>query len=103
MPANRRKIISNMLPVAHSLGASYLNVNPASAAPWDSPGMSKLLKTIDDKPLEDPVYSPIDFALAPIGAAGVAARLGAMVTDPFINIGADYIVNGGLLEMFGKD
>ena len=86
--------VKRFMPISGGLGAGYANLNEAKAAPWNQPGMSGLLRDIDDKPLEQPVYSPIDLAVAPVGAAGLGAKALAMVTDPVISIGTDYAAEG---------
>lgn len=86
--------VKALLPIAGALGSAYANnMQEAKAAPWDSPGMSERLKTIDDKPLEDPVYSPIDLMIAPLGATGAKAILEALIVDPAMSIGADYVMD----------
>lgn len=86
--------VKRFMPISGGLGAGYANIDEAKAAPWNQPGMSSLLRSIDDKPLEQPVYSPIDLAVAPVGAAGLGAKALAMATDPIISIGTDYAADG---------
>lgn len=66
--------VKRLMPISGGLGAGYANLDDAKAAPWNQPGMSGLLRDIDDKPLEQPVYSPIDLAVAPVGRRGSAQR-----------------------------
>ena len=86
--------VKRLMPISGGLGAGYANLDDAKAAPWNQPGMSGLLRDIDDKPLEQPVYSPIDLAVAPVGAAGLGAKALAMTADPIISIGTDYAADG---------
>lgn len=87
-------------PLSGTLGSAFgRELGPEKQAPWTNPGMSALLHAIDDKPLEDPVYSPIDLAVAPVGAAGIGAKAAAMAIDPLLTIGADYLMNDGVREM----
>ena len=50
--------VKRLMPISGGLGAGYANLDDAKAAPWNQPWMSGLLRDIDDKPLEQPVYSP---------------------------------------------
>ena len=86
--------VKRLMPISGGLGAGYANLDDAKAAPWNQPGMSGLLRDIDDKPLEQPVYSPIDLAVAPVGAAGLGAKALALTADPIISIGTDYAADG---------
>lgn len=62
-----------LMPASTALGSStagtFETAKPGTV-PWAMPGMTQLAARIDDKPLESPVYSPVDLLLAPLGATG---------------------------------
>ena len=39
------------------------------------------------------MYSPVDLLLAPLGATGARAILEALIVDPAMSIGADYVMD----------
>lgn len=86
--------VKRFMPISGGLGAGYANLDEAKAAPWNQPGMSNPLRGMDDRPLESPLYSPIDLAIAPVGVAGLGAKALSMATDPIISIGTDYAADG---------
>ena len=85
-----------LMPASTALGSSTASVFETAkpgTVPWAMPGMAHLADRIDDKPLENPVYSPVDLLLAPRGATGARAILEALIVDPAISIGADYVMD----------
>ena len=42
-----------------------------------------------EPPLETPLFSPIDLALAPVGAARVSGKVAAVAAEPFVAWGMD--------------
>ncbi|WP_415965871.1 hypothetical protein [Desulfovibrio piger] len=94
------------LAVGAGAGAAVLGAGDAQAfAPYSVPSdiqaqwnSFRQSGKLPEKPLEAPVWSPADLAVAPIGAATTAGKAAAMAADPLMSYGADKL--GGLLGYF---
>lgn len=86
---------------AAAMGASDAQASAPYSVPSDIQAQWNAFRQsgkLPEKPLEAPVWSPADLAVAPIGAATTAGKAAAMAADPLMSYGADKL--GGLLGYF---
>lgn len=86
---------------AAAMGASDAQASAPYSVPSDIQAQWNSFRQsgkLPEKPLEAPVWSPADLAVAPIGAATTAGKAAAMAADPLMSYGADKL--GGLLGYF---